>query len=319
MKCFFYLTVFVVVFSLATQPSHAKNPPASVSGSAAQSHEKSEASEPSWISNGKELGDWWNRNAKKYDPIPEPLLYHFDGKFSITKVDGNVEADNRTLNATLFLRKNIFSSVTGYTLSKNETTISLFPDNTTTVESKSLNQSISMALTDRLNAYVGYLWLTDYSAKYIDERTIVFGGLSASLFELPKFTMAVIAAYGEVEIDYMNESFEPYPGFTPIETYESGAVYFQHNMNWQITDMISFSDTCYYLYCQEDSEYYTWKADLTLSFRLTAMFSFFTNYSIEYDNNSFVEGINDYLRAANMNGRLEKIDKSLTVGINIAF
>ena len=76
----------------------------------------------SWIANGDEvLGKgWWLKNAKKFSPMPKPLLYHFDLTYSYAEMGGNFNAENHTGSLNIGLRKSAFTSFTNYNVSKSK-------------------------------------------------------------------------------------------------------------------------------------------------------------------------------------------------------
>jgi len=320
MKFICYVALLnILILSITVIPSHAeKQQVMPESETVKESLEKQEIIDDSWFSNGKALGKWWIKNPKKFDPVPRPLLYHFEGSYSFSQLNGNVDYKSQTISTDLTLRKKFFTSNTMFDVKKNEITMSLFPDNTTKVETNYFQQYFAFSLTNRFSVIGGYMWETNDSAKYVKDSKVRLGGLVVRLFESPKFTVRVVGAYATLKTIYMNDSLVEIPGFIPVEPYETGSLYFFPSIDWQITNIISFNNMFTYLYCFEGASYHKWGIDFKLKFKVTETISFFTNYNIGYDNNPFVESVNQSLDNANSSGKLNKKDTELSIGINIA-
>lgn len=282
-------------------------------------------SNESRISNGEELGeDWWLKNAKKYAPLPRPLLYHFEGSYAYSEQGGNVDAKKHKGEAELTLRKNLFTGITTYTIGKTETTINLLEKNTS-LDNQSFRQALRYAITDRMSAAAGISWERN-ETKYLKDRFVYFGGLRAMIVDMPKLDIMVGGFYSYTDTSYLNENIQEikkYAKFPSQEDYRSDALYFSQKLRWKITDKISFSERADYMMFLDDTEYYFWKLDLSLNFKLTKSVSFFSSYSVNYDNNSFVESVQDYLAAVEASGtgagKMETTDTSLNIGIRFEF
>lgn len=283
-----------------------------------------ERSDKNWISNGKELGPWWRKNAKKYNPLPHPLLYHVKGTYSYSELGGNVEAKTHRGSAELTLRKDLFTSVTTYAVDSRSTTIVL-KEKSTDLNNQIFRQGLRMALTDRISSVVGILWETN-ERKYLKDRFVYYGGVRAMIIDSPKLDLMMGGFYGYTETSYLNENMQEikkYSDFPSQDDYDSDSLYFSQKLNWDVTDTISFSERVDYMLFLDDTEYYFAKLKLSISFKLTKSLSFITSYSVNYDNNTFVEAVQDYLSARQASGKsageMETTDTSLAVGIKFEF
>ncbi|MCI5132093.1 MAG: DUF481 domain-containing protein [Candidatus Electrothrix sp. EH2] len=278
------------------------------------------------ISNGAFLGvPWWTKNPKQLEVIPEPLLYHFELNYSYSESAGNVDMQNHSGTGNLILRKKLVSSMTALTKSYTETTINLVPGaSATQVESQNVSQDFVLALTPTISVGIGGLWLDNDSTKYIDERQAYYGGVLWHPLDTPQLNFSIFAAYGYMETAYMNNTIiKGYSTFQPVPDYDTDAAYFNLQFRWGISEMITFSETANCLVSLEDSEYYTWKATSKLDFKLSENISFFTQYVVDFDNNAFVEGVQDYLDAGRAlglpAGEMDDTDTTLSAGITLRF
>jgi len=167
------------------------------------SEEKPEISDDSWISNGRYLGSWWIRNAKKYKPMPRALLCHIEASYIYSEKTGNTEQKGHKGNISVTLRKGTLTSATAYTVTKNDTTMAL-STYSTSLNDQFLAERLYLALTDRISLSVGAEW-ERYASKYIENRMTYYGGLMGVLIDFPNFHLWISASYGYSDIEYMNE------------------------------------------------------------------------------------------------------------------
>ncbi|MDM8523999.1 hypothetical protein QUF80_11585 [Desulfococcaceae bacterium HSG8] len=308
-------------------------------GEAAEKKSKDLADE-GWISNGKSLGRWWLKNAKTYDPMPLPLLYHLEGKYAYAEKSGNIDVENHEATALISLRKGIFTSFTTYSKGKSDVTINLTKDQTST-ETGDFMQDFSLALTDRISVQAGMMWNTN-SAIYLDDRYTYYGGLQVVLFDSPNLGLSLGGYYGQENNSYMNDKvhddlFGPLceitpPGFCdPAEDFDSDGIRVIQRFNatiistpfvtvWETFDYMSHFDGSDEF---EDSDYYHWELDLGVSVALSETTSLYVSYNIYYDKNYFFDYINKRIKTINeyeaIMNELKAKDTTLAVGINFSF
>ncbi len=285
------------------------------------------SSNNSWLSNGKELGEWWHKSPRKYDPLPKPWLYHFELGYSYSEMGGNIDNKVHTGKMDLTLRKHLFTSRTHYDISKSDMDINLTGTNTQ-MDTRSFREQFVWSVTDRIAVIAGFTWQKDM-AKFIDDRSIYYVGGGVILVDSPVLDLNVTGSFGHVETAYMNEYLAKKPIFGDlpfssfVEDYESEAIYLTQKLNWKINDKLSISQSQNYLVSLDDSEFYNWKGTLALNVKLTDIMSFVTSYTINYDNNSFIEAAQDYLEKrkalGKRSGEMETTDTMLTVGIKLSF
>lgn len=293
--------------------------------------EKPKVSNDSWISNGEELGKkWWIKNALKYTPLPRPLLYHFEGSYAYSKLDGNLEMESHKFKAALTLRKNIFTSDTKYDLNKNHIKIVL-KEKSTEVDDSIFRQKFRVDVTDWLSTAVGMIWERS-ETKYLESRLTYYGGLRLGIIESEKIDLSLLSLYAFEDTEYMSSEIQDvkkYKDFLSVEDYDSDGLYFIERFEWDINEIITFSQGGNYKILFEDSKFYNWHLNFTLNFKFTKTTSFFTSYQISYDHNFFSAALNDYLdrkRNAVDNpdnikkiGDVEEKDTAIIVGVKFKF
>ncbi len=279
--------------------------------------------ESSWLSNGKELGTWWDKNPKTLPSLPEALLYHLEGSYSLTKNTGVVELDSRSLNLQLYLRKGLTTSETSYSLAKNKMEIKL-QNGFGETEEYYYHQGLYHAITDKISLTVGTIGDRNLS-KFIDKRTVHYGGLIYTPFDTEDLTLSFIGAYGQTKITYlMSEIPWPYiEDFPSMEAYKSGAMYFLESLNWQISPSVGLSQKIRHLGYFDDPEFYNTEISLEINTTLTESISLITGYTLEIDKNSFTKTMIDYLAARRASGKdsgsMETKATSINVGLQFSF
>ncbi|OEU67373.1 MAG: hypothetical protein BBJ57_02520 [Desulfobacterales bacterium PC51MH44] len=263
-----------------------------------------------WISNGSELGPWWLKSSKKYDPIPLPLLYHLEGDYSFTQLDGNVDAAYNKGRVNLILRKNIFTNQIEYGICKNETTIpSAAGDITTRVEEQNLMESISIDFFDYMSFMAGIEWKRD-DLKYVENRYTYYGGPFFYIIDTPEYNLSAGAFYGYEENEYMNDELKKLNPLANVPDYNSDGIRFMQYFTWFITKDIMFresADYMHYLKKEDGNDLYRWKLSFGLNVGITENISVFSSYITEHS-----------LSLAAINFGAEEKDTKLSVGIRFS-
>jgi len=278
-------------------------------------------SEEGWISNGKSLGiPWWRTNPKKMDIIPVPLLYHLELSYSFSDTGGNVDMESHKAKLRLLLRKRTLTSDTIISKKKQETTINLLPNaSSTLVEEQRILQEFRLSVLENMALTAGLIWIDNNSAKYIDQRVAGYGGFLFTPIADDKFLLGLEASYGYSDTSYMNDKVPSFYKCDDVEDYDSHGVFLGVKFNWNITDTISLSEDAKYQIHLKDTDYYNWDSTTSLNFRLTENISFSTEYAINFDNNSFVESVQNCLEEQNSTGKMDDTDTTLSFSVKLEF
>ncbi|MBF0259227.1 MAG: DUF481 domain-containing protein [Desulfamplus sp.] len=258
--------------------------------------------EDSWISNGQSLGPWWKKNSQRFNPTPDPLLYHLEGSLSYTKLSGNVDANVQKYDAALFLRKHFVTSTTVWSSTTNDTALNM-KNKTLDVQKYEFNEIIGYDLSDRLTIGGGFMWKQDNSI-YLDARDTLFLGASYFFYKDPPFILKLGAYYGYEDNSYMFEDVAKDSNYNkdvlnpPIvwfddknveggipDGYDSDGFRLVSNTTLFLNERVMLLHNFDYMGYFKDSKYYHWNTNLTLQVGITKTISFFTRYEINYDKN----------------------------------
>ncbi|MCI5148183.1 MAG: DUF481 domain-containing protein [Candidatus Electrothrix sp. MAN1_4] len=282
----------------------------------------------SWIASGNDVmgASWWKKNAYNNQHVSGPLFYSFAASYAYSGVNGSVESEKHNISTELALRKQLFTSITFYDVSKDETDLVL-SGMSITVEQEKFEQFFRYALTDWLEA-VGAIQLTkNDSSKYLKNRKLYFIGPWADLLQRPNLYIGIGGSYAYLDTAYMNEQINPfipmYEDFTPVDDYDSEGLYFLQMLSWNITDKIVFTENTTYLQDLDNTDYYNLNVHLALEFALTDHLSVVSSYTVDYDYNSFVESVQNYLDKRTARGEtageLDDTNSTVNFSIKITF
>ncbi len=281
--------------------------------------------ESGW-SNGSFLGpNWWLKNPRNLKSVPNAWLYHAELRYAYGEQGGNVETSSHHGSADLYLRKHLLTSVTYYDINNRDTTINLIETNTS-VENQFFRQGFRYALAPRLGGVLGFQWERN-SGKYLDNRTVWYGGARYHAVDSERHDLTLGLFFApQTDTSYMNDKISGmvrYKTFPGVADYSSNAIYLAQRYRWRITEIIEFSQKLDYMNFLEDSGYYFAKLDFKLDFKFSKHTAFFVSYALNYDNNPFVDALDQYLaqrREAGLpSGDMETLDTTLGVGIKFSF
>lgn len=256
--------------------------------------ETSEAAH-SWISSGKELGSWWNKRARKQDPLPPELLYHLEMSYSYSKLTGDNEGKRHKADTNLKLRKYLITSTTSFSL--KDYTISyggLPPDKT---DKKVFEQTVFYEAFQKTDLFCGFQWKSD-NKRLIDDRYMYSVGLYRELLSSP-FRLRAGAAYGYADIFY-DEG---------IPDYHTDLAAFFTDLTWPISEQINFTGTGFYFQYLKDTDFKFWGIYAKLSYKLMDHVSIYTSYQVDYEQDKIDE----------THPGVEKENTELDIGITLSF
>jgi hypothetical protein len=261
------------------------------------------------ISNGKDLGPWWKKSARLFNPLPEPVLYHLQGGLSFTKLSGNLDAKMYKGDATVFLRKKLFTSTTQISSDYRETDINI-TDKHTTVDKHSVHEGLSYALTNRLALGCGIMWERDNAILLVNRLTYYAGG-KGSVLTKPPVLMKVGAYLGFEDETYDDEEMQSsffvppiaaagFPGYDPfnpispdqpklIKGYSSPGVRLMEDATILLSPKHVFLQSFDLMLRTKDTSYYHWKGSITFQSKVTSFVTFTAKYQYEYQNALVIE------------------------------
>ncbi|MFK5969710.1 MAG: DUF481 domain-containing protein [Candidatus Marithrix sp.] len=277
------------------------------------------------ISAGGNLGRWWLKSAKKYNPLPNPFLYHFEGTYSYSESSGNVKAEAHRGSLQLTLRKDLITSITQYGINDRETNKQI-KGKDVIMKDQNFRQGFRLSLTEKLDAVVGGFWERS-STKYLEDRFVYYGGVRFMAVDSPNLDVMLGLFYAETSTTFMNsemQSTPKYKNFPSVEDYDSNAIRLSQRLSWKMTPTVTLVGTGDYMIFLEDTDYYFWKLKTGLNFKFSKNVSFVVSYLINYDYNPFIEAVQTYLdnRRAILpanTGNVYRRDTTLSFGFKVIF
>ena len=277
------------------------------------------------ISSGENLGRWWLKSAKKYNPLPNPFLYHFEGTYSYSESSGNVKAEAHRGSLQLTLRKGLITSITQYGINDRETNKQV-KDKDVIMKDQNFRQGFRLSLTEKLDAVVGGVWERS-STKYLEDRFIYYSGVRFMAIDSPNLDVMLGLFYAETSTTFMNsemQSTPKYKNFPSVEDYDSNAIRLSQRLSWKMTPTVTLVGTGDYMMFLENTDYYFWKLKTGLNFKFSKNVSFVVSYLINYDYNPFIEAVQSYLdnRRAILpanTGSVYRRDTTLSFGFKVIF
>ncbi len=277
------------------------------------------------ISSGENLGRWWLKSAKKYNPLPNPFLYHFEGVYSYSESSGNIESNAHRGSLKLTLRKGVITSITRYSINDREIN-QVIRNKDIKMQDQNFRQGFQFSLTERLDAVAGLLWEKS-NKKYLEDRSTYYGGIKVMAVDRPNLDVMFWLIYAETSTAFMNSQIQKVPkyrDFPSVEDYDSNAIRLMEELNWKITPTVTFVGSGEYMISLKDTDYYLWKLKTGFNFKFSKNISFVVSYLISYDYNPLVESLQTYLdnrRAVSPanTGYIYRRDTALSFGFKLTF
>ncbi|NQU64083.1 MAG: DUF481 domain-containing protein [SAR324 cluster bacterium] len=271
------------------------------------------------------------KSARQFDPVPPPVLYHLQGGLSFTKLSGNLDATMYKGDATVLLRKKMFTSATQISSDYRKTDINI-TDKHTTVDKHSIHEGLSYALTNRLDLGCGIMWERDNAILLVNRLTYYAGG-KGSVLTKPPVLMKVGAYLGYEDETYddgeMKSSFtiprvpgvfDGYDPFDPndpgrlIKGYSSPGIRLMEDATILLSPKHVLLQSFDLMLRTKETSYYHWKGSLTFQSKVTSFLTFTAKYQYEYQNALIIERLENAFE--NLNGFMQLVGKDKHFGLS---
>ena len=252
----------------------------------------------------RELGQWWKRNALKYDPMPEEFLQHFEFKYQYNRDTGNLYRDNHMIDSAYVVRKWRFTNYLMYSMDKRfsgKPGVDLRDD-----IKHNLHEDFRYAITKALYASIGAIYEVD-EIKDIEESITYYGGFGYHIIDTDLIILKVFAALGNRDLEYTYNSDY---GF---ENLNEALLYSEQAFSWYITEDLAFDESLVWTMSIEDTDLYRYSLDLSLSYRIVPHVFLEVTYAIEYEN--FI----DPNLPSFITDNIIKKDTSFSTGVKFSF
>jgi hypothetical protein len=237
---------------------------------------------------GMQAQNWWQVNSLKLDNLPDKVLFHAEGQYSLDRAKGTISGFLHEAEAGIQLRKKrvLFNISTDLKYQKLEMGPQLIREKYYLIEG-----ALIYDLLPNLHAEVGAVWEKD-DQQYIDQRLIMYTGLNVELYSNQTWGLNVMGALGE-----QREMFVISPN-----VFVDWVAYAQQNFRLLIHPKIIFTEKFIYVRELGDQSGYRNLLRLQTVFRFTPHVSALVKHETKYEQQTLYPGI-------------EKLNHFQTIGI----
>ncbi|HKX29142.1 MAG TPA: DUF481 domain-containing protein [Blastocatellia bacterium] len=251
------------------------------------------------------LGNWWERNASTYDPIPTRWLFHVEGTLSYQQLSGNSSGKVLNGNSRLIVRKEKLSTYLTY---KHQLQDVRYGGGTGVVdlEKRNLVGILRYDLNRRVYLAGGAVKTRDDSFNIAD-RQIYYGGVGTIYSPKPAHLVGLLGAFGHHKSIYELDG---------LRLKQTGlAPYLEISWVWTVTERMSINAFADYLQYQERStldqgsgQGRSSDCSLSLNVQLTKHLALSFGNNFRYEDNQIVR-----LTSA------RKIDNAALIGVKFSY
>jgi hypothetical protein len=221
--------------------------------------------------------NWWQVNSLKLDSIPNRVLFHAAGDYSLDVASGTISG---------FLHK----SEVGFQVRRNRVLLNVSTDlkyqklkvNTLEIREKYflVEGALIYDLLPYLHAEAGVVWERD-DQQFIDQRLVVYTGLKVELFSNEIWGLNIMSAFGEQRQAYV---------VSPA-VYVDWVGYTQQNFRLILHPRIIFTEKFIYVREFGDDSGYRNMLRLQTIFRFTPHFSALIKHETKYEQKVLFPGV----------------------------
>ena len=232
--------------------------------------------------------NWWQVNSLKLDSLPDKVLYHAEGQYSLERAKGTISGFLHEAEAGIQLRKKrlLLSISTDLKYQKIEMGPQLIREKYYLIDG-----ALIYDVLPNLHAEAGAVWEKD-DQQYIDQRMVIYAVLNVELYSDQTFGLNFMGALGE-----QREMFTVSPNI-----YVDWVAYAQQNLRVLIHPKIIFTEKFIYVRELGDQSGYRNLLRLQTIFRFTPHVSAVVEHETKYEQKTLFPGI-------------EKLNHSQTIGI----
>lgn len=235
--------------------------------------------------------NWWQTNSLKLDEMPENLLFHASGQYSLDAGSGTISGFLHDLQLSANFRKKRTMLSLGSDLKYQKVS---FGSQVIREKYYLLEGALIYDILRYMHAEIGAIWEKDDS-QGIDQRLVSYAGLSNELFSTPSFGFNVMVAMGEQRKLYNNSS--------SVNVDLIG--YVQQNARLRVHPKIFLTQK--FIYVQElgDGGSYRNMLRLQAIFRFTPHFSAMVKHETKYEERSLFPWVEKFNHEQTVGFRFE--------------
>ncbi|MCH8495409.1 MAG: DUF481 domain-containing protein [Balneolales bacterium] len=213
--------------------------------------------------------NWWQVNSLRLDSIPNKVLFHAAGDYSLDVATGTISGFAHKSEAGFQVRKNryLLNVSTDLKYQKLEMSSQVVREKYLLIEG-----ALIYDLLPYLHAEVGAVWEKD-DQQFIDQRLVVYTGLNVELFSSPMWGLNVMTAFGEQRQVYV----------VSPDVHVDWVGYAQQNFRIALHPKIIFTEKFIYVRELGDDSSYRNMLRLQTIFRFTPHFSALIRHETKYE------------------------------------
>lgn len=213
--------------------------------------------------------NWWQVNSLKLDSIPNRVLFHAAGDYSLDVASGTISGFLHKSEAGFQLRKNraLLTVSTDLKYQKLQVSSQIIREQYILIEG-----ALIYDLLPYLHAEAGAVWERD-DQQLIDQRLIVYTGLEVELYSSPLWGFNVMSAFGE-----QRRLYDVSP-----DVFVNWVGYAQQNFRIALHPNIVFTEKFIYVRELGDDSGYRNMLRLQTIFRFTPHFSALIKHETKYE------------------------------------
>lgn len=227
----------------------------------------------------QDLGRWWLRPARSYDPIPEDWLYHAEGEIFYTRQSGNMDGYEIDGGGRLILRKKIVNQLFYYAITKQDIDIVEGNAGTLKHESQGFEYELRVELNKMVRAEAGAMWERDDS-RLIDNRFMYYAGLGAQLVDQPKVKFNTVGAIGQQYDRYA----VPIPGVPNPPDNDFTGGYLSLELHWIPNQQVVWRNRLLWFQDLGDSANRRWQFNSAANIQVTSFMGVVLSWETKYNN-----------------------------------
>lgn len=232
--------------------------------------------------------NWWQVNSLSIDDLPDKVLFHAEGVYSLDAANGTISGFLHNGEAGIQVRKNrlLLNLSTDLKYQKLELDPQVIREKYYLVEGEFIYD-----LIPNIHVEAGAIWEKD-DQQFVDQRLIMFTGLNVQLFSSQRWGINIMGALGE-----QRERFVDRPNVNV-----DWVGYGQQNFRLMLHPKIIFTEKFIFVQKFGDDSSYRNMLRLQTVFRFAPHVSALLKHETKYEQKPLFAGI-------------EKTNQFLTVGV----
>lgn len=240
----------------------------------------------------RELGNWWEKSAMEFHPLPARWLFHGAGTLSYMNATGNTSGTTLDVSANADVRKARFTSHSVAQWSRRNMVYGFTRSSVDYVE-RTLREQVDCDLTWYVKLIAG---VEDYrnTLIFMDKRLNVYGGVGGTLFRNEKQQLTLTAGVGHADFTFDRAQMlrvNPRQIGVMDTSPSSGGALAMQAWRWKVSPRFNFSEDASYMKYFDSYLGCRWTINLSGNFPIDKRFSFNVSYRVKEETNAIIKAL----------------------------